>query len=121
MNEKIVLDDTDVVSIAGDASVYNFGLASTFKSGELIESARKWIAQSGHETSSYSTWLGKNGIRCQLLRANGMGWKPGIARLRIEFIPDEPQPLIDPVIPSSDAIFVFMLLMLWANNQRDHQ
>lgn len=94
MSEKFVLNDTDVisVSISGNASVLTFGLASTFKSCELIESARMWIAQSGHETCSYSTWLRKDGLRCQVLRADGKGWNPGIVRFRIEFIPDKTEP-----------------------------
>ena len=93
MSDEIVLDDSDVVSIPGPAettSMLNFGLCSTFKSSELINAVRAWIAMTGHATGSYSTWFRKEGIGCQVLRTNGMGWKSGKVRFRVEFIPDEP-------------------------------
>ncbi|MBD2491127.1 KGK domain-containing protein [Aulosira sp. FACHB-615] len=105
MRDGIVLSDSDVVSIPrpADASIYNFGLKSTFKAGELIEAARSWIAKSGHETCSYSTWLRLDGLRCDVLSPSGGGWKSGRVRFRIEFIPDEPETKPDePISPLAD-------------------
>ncbi|QSJ17702.1 hypothetical protein JYQ62_02145 [Nostoc sp. UHCC 0702] len=104
MSNEIVLRDDDVVSITGNADsipMLNFGLKATFKSSELINAARAWIATTGHETCSYSTWLKKEGLRCQVLLTNGMGWKSGKVRFRIEFIPDEPEVSANPTVPSS--------------------
>lgn len=93
MSDEIVLGDSDVVSIPGsddNVSILNFGLKSTFKSSELINAVRAWIATTGHLTSSYSTWFKTDGLRCQVLRTNGTGWQSGKVRFRVEFIPDEP-------------------------------
>jgi hypothetical protein len=101
MKEKIVLGDNDVVSIVGSGSVLNFGLASTFKSMELIDAARNWVVEKLSTSGSYSMWFTRDGIRCQVLQADGMGWKLGRVRLRIEFIPDEMQPTTKPSTPIS--------------------
>lgn len=103
MNEKIVLDDSDVVSIAGSFAL-SFGLASTFKSIELIDAARNWVVEKLSTSGSYSQWLTRDGIKCQVLSANGNGWEAGRVRLRIEFIPDKPEPVkpVHPISPLDD-------------------
>ncbi|AFY43642.1 KGK domain-containing protein [Nostoc sp. PCC 7107] len=96
MSGKIVLDDSDVVSIftgGSNPAIYTFGLGSgsTFKSSELIKAAKTWVAKPGTENNSYCWWFNPDGLKCQVLFANEIGWKPGKVRIRLEFIPDEPK------------------------------
>jgi len=50
-------------------------------------------------SASVPTWI-EDGVECQFLKAQeGGGWKKGKIRLRVEIVPDVPE-------PSPDAIFL---------------
>jgi hypothetical protein len=66
-----------------------------------VTTAFKLQIQSSFSSSQVSTadaWL-EDGVECQFLSASvGQGWKKGKVRLRLEFIPDEPE------LPDSSAL-----------------
>jgi len=46
-------------------------------------------------STSASNWIG-DGVNCQFLKAQEVGgWKKGKMRLRVEIVPDEPEPSPD--------------------------
>lgn len=80
MNE-FQLDDNDVVSMP---SFYSFTKNDIFKVGSLRFTLRK------HIESFTPSWVGE-GVPCEILKTTGGGWQKGKFRLRLEFIPDEPE------------------------------
>jgi hypothetical protein len=78
---KIELNNDDVVSMKSEYSVIGSNLFKLgwFKGGlERISGAlSKWIS---------------DGVDCEILSVNGGGWQKGKLHLRLEFIPDEPDP-----------------------------
>jgi hypothetical protein len=75
------LNDDDVVSMKSDWSVINSNL---FKLG--------WFKNGLERLNTHlGKWLGE-GVECELLSAYGGGWLKGKMHLRLEFIPDEPEP-----------------------------
>ncbi len=82
----IFLNDDDVISIDPGQ---NFAKTSTSKIKEVKYSLiTEWLKGLGN-------WVGEEGVRCQVLLANRIGWHKGKVRLRIEFIPDNPSDFID--------------------------
>jgi hypothetical protein len=78
--DEIQLNDDDVVLIENaDASFINTRL---FKIG--------WFKAGSNRLSPYmNNWMNK-GFDCEILQAHGGGWRKGKLRLRLEFVPDEP-------------------------------
>lgn len=79
MNEYQLNDDDVVLIEKPEASFIN---AKIFK----ID----WLKTGSSRVYSYmSTWLNE-GFDCEILQVNGGGWHKGKLRLRLEFVPDEP-------------------------------
>lgn len=77
--------DEDVVTMAPESS--GIIKAQTFRIAEFL-SAFKLSAKQGFGLAE--AWL-QDGVKCRFLKANGGGWQEGKIRLRLEFIPDEPE------------------------------
>ncbi|MEH1824468.1 MAG: KGK domain-containing protein [Nostoc sp.] len=84
MNNEIILHDDDVVSM--DKRVSFTGNA-TSTCGELIESLKDLAF--GESTSQRNEIA--SGITCKVLLTKGGGWQKGRLRLRLDFVPDEPE------------------------------
>ena len=93
------LQGDDVASTSASTSS-NFGLGSTFKVGELLQAAISWVAATGSNghANPLVKWFTVDGVKCQILRTQGGGWKSGKLVFRLEFIPDEPE--VDQQSPS---------------------
>ncbi|MEH1954719.1 MAG: KGK domain-containing protein [Nostoc sp.] len=95
MNKEIILYDDDVVSMD---KVVSFTGNATSTCGELIESLKDLAF--GESTSQRNEIA--DGIICKVLLTKGGGWQKGKLRLRLDFVPDEPevpQPILS-VVPS---------------------
>ncbi|MEH1802157.1 MAG: KGK domain-containing protein [Nostoc sp.] len=92
MNDRIILSAKDVVSVAQNS--INSSPTSTVR--ELME--RLKFSLHGNYDGQKQTAIGwvENGVPCELLSAQGGGWQKGRIRIRFEFVPDEPTPLIPP-------------------------
>jgi hypothetical protein len=90
MDEFQLNDDDVVLTEDAEASFINSKL---FKIG--------WFKKGFERFSSYmNTWLNE-GVDCEMLQAGGGGWRKGKLRLRLEFIPDEPN---EPMPEPSDVV-----------------
>ncbi|BAZ31172.1 hypothetical protein NIES4074_36440 [Cylindrospermum sp. NIES-4074] len=87
MSDRVDLNDDDVLSMSRPP----FEVATTFKISELMVKVLVFLNQ-GHGGGSENpkVTLFANGSECNLLQANGGGWRKGKVRFRLEFIPDEP-------------------------------
>ncbi|MEH2224402.1 KGK domain-containing protein [Nostoc sp.] len=84
MNNEIILHDDDVVSMD---KLVSFTGNTTSTCGELIESLKDLAF--GESTSQRSEIA--DGITCKVLLTKGGGWQKGRFRLRLDFVPDEPE------------------------------
>lgn len=79
------LQDNDVVSM--DAAK-NLGMGETSR----IQEIRKKIRDKFPDYQQQ--WINGDGVECELLREGGR-WQKGRVRLRLEFIPDNPESPLD--------------------------
>lgn len=93
--ESIDLNGNDVISMDAARS---FVSCSTFKAEEAISKMKSKFVHNGHPQVE-APYFSQEGVRCELLRANGEGWRKGKIRFRLEFIPDE-----EPIPKSTDAV-----------------
>ncbi|MEH2085993.1 KGK domain-containing protein [Nostoc sp.] len=84
MNNEIILNDDDVVSMDKEIS---FTGNATSTCGELIESLKDLAF--GESTSQRNETV--DGITCKVLLVKGGGWQKGRLRLRLDFVPEEPE------------------------------
>ncbi|MEH2157412.1 KGK domain-containing protein [Nostoc sp.] len=84
MNNEIILYDDDVVSMDKAAS---FTGNTTSTCGELIESLKD-LAFARRSVESDEI---ENGVFCKVMLTKGGGWQKGRLRLRLDFVPDEPE------------------------------
>ncbi|MBD2243228.1 KGK domain-containing protein [Nostoc sp. FACHB-888] len=84
MSNEIILYDDDVVSMDKEIS---FTGNTTSTCGELIESLKDLAF--GENTSHRNET--EDGITCKVLLVKGGGWQKGRLRLRLDFLPDEPE------------------------------
>ncbi len=82
MNNEIILYDDDVVSMDKDVS---FTGNTTSTCGELIESLKDLAFRSIERDEL------ENGVICKVMLTKGGGWQKGRLRLRLDFVPDEPE------------------------------
>lgn len=99
MNNEIILYDDDVVSMDKAAS---FTRNATSTCGELLES----LKDLAFVNSSVQRDEIENGVFCKVMLTKGGGWQKGRLRLRLDFLPDEPEvpqqsPSIVPSQPES--------------------
>lgn len=79
----IVMNRDDIVSIQKNIS---FVGASTFTVEEAADKLAQFI---GDRTNiAGGVWTGE-GVKCRALQVGKGGWKDGVVRLSLEFIPDE--------------------------------
>ncbi|OUL28289.1 hypothetical protein BV378_07655 [Nostoc sp. RF31YmG] len=84
-DDKLGLSNDDVVSLPNG----NFGLERMSKIEHLVQKLEAWSSAS-NKTGEH-TWFLEDGCKCEILRVNGGGWQKGRFRLRLEFIPDNPE------------------------------
>lgn len=84
MNNEIILYDEDVVSMDKETS---FTGNTTSTCGELIESLKD-LAFARRSVESDEI---ENGVICKVMLTKGGGWQKGRLRLRLDFVPDEPE------------------------------
>ncbi len=82
---KMGLSDDDVVSIYGSW----FGLeAKMVKVSEMMNFLATWASKGMRDTNP---WFTEKGSQCEILRTQGGGWHKGQLRIRLEFVPDDPE------------------------------
>ncbi|MHC5853791.1 KGK domain-containing protein [Nostoc sp.] len=86
MNNEIILYDDDVVSMDKDVS---FTGNATSTCGELLESLKDLAF--GENTSQRNEVADRDGVSCKVMLTKGGGWQKGRLRLRLDFVPDEPE------------------------------
>jgi len=82
---QIFLNDDDVVSMEAGQ---NFTKTTTSKIKEVKN------ALISEKLSGFGNWI-SDGVQCQILLANRLGWYKGKIRLRIEFVPANPEDFAD--------------------------
>jgi hypothetical protein len=90
-------DDVVWMRDTGKSPVNNL----TFLVAQLTQAFTSSIGSALRDTPDITAkaWLG-DGVECELVDVSaGGGWKKGKIRLRLEFVPDEPE-------PSADASFL---------------
>jgi len=81
------LDPDDVISMQQSASLVTS--SATFKINQLKKTLQDRVG------SGIQAWI-EDGVECELLSASrGKGWQQGKIRIRIEFVPNEPEPSPD--------------------------
>jgi hypothetical protein len=80
-NKSEQLNEDEVIS----NSVRFLNLSNTFNIKELVE-----VFTSRLQEKSVSK-LFNNGLEIEVLRLGAKGWRKGIVRFRLEFIPNEPE------------------------------
>ncbi len=78
---QLNLNDDDVVDMM---SAFNFARTYLSTFAQLKQGLRELVQPVS------TKWL-DNGVECKILRTTGGGWQKGKLRLRIEFVPDEPE------------------------------
>ncbi|PHJ55754.1 hypothetical protein VF14_36720 [Nostoc linckia z18] len=84
---KLGLSSDDVVTLA--ATDYN--LETMTKLGRVIEAIERWSSKNSNNKGSEYAWFLEEGRQCEILRTEGGGWQKGRFRIRLEFIPDNPE------------------------------
>jgi KGK domain len=85
--ESFDLNKNDVVSMDVAKSLVS---SPTFKVEEASLKMMNKFIDNGH-TQVEAHYFTEHGVRCELLKADGKGWRKGRIRFRLEFIPD-PEP-----------------------------
>ncbi|PSF33604.1 KGK family protein [Aphanothece hegewaldii CCALA 016] len=89
--KKILLNRDDVVSINNyeDKIILSH---VTFQVKEFVEDLMKQIDKSEERREKW----GQKGVECEILSPN-TGWKKGKIRITLEFIPEEPESILDDI------------------------
>ncbi|WP_309743468.1 KGK domain-containing protein [Chamaesiphon sp. OTE_20_metabat_361] len=96
------LESGEVISVQHDTLVLSGH--RTFRVGELneaIESHLKKAIENWNEENN--AWFTDRGLDCEALRFGSKGWQKGRIRLCLEFCPDEPDALSEPVAVNATA------------------
>lgn len=95
--------DPDKFGLSQDDAVLNegrcFGLEKMVKLVDLIQALGAWARSSNK--SLEVDWFTDEGYKCQILRTKVGGWQKGRFRIRLEFIPDNPEAFMEPIKPES--------------------
>jgi hypothetical protein len=89
MKMSDILNNNDVVLTISDSGEH------TYRVNELLDIIKQVFTKI--KAGSYLAQCLEDGGECQVLKSNGGGWKTGKIRIRIEFIPDHPEPLRSPL------------------------
>ncbi|MBH8577955.1 hypothetical protein I8752_34345 [Nostocaceae cyanobacterium CENA369] len=60
------------------------------KTGRLIQAIEQWSRGNSNNKGQEPQWFVEEGCKCEILRTTGGGWQKGRFRIRLEFIPDDP-------------------------------
>ncbi len=93
---KLGLSEDDVVYVHGNW----FGLEVTMtKLKEMMNFLNSWASKNMRETNP---WFTEKGGECEILRTAGGGWQKGRFRIRLEFIPDNPEAFLQASAPKEN-------------------
>ncbi|MEH2154776.1 KGK domain-containing protein [Nostoc sp.] len=84
---KLGLTNDDVIALTSA----DYGLEKMTKLGQLIQAIEQWSNKNSNNKGSESQWFFDQGRNCEILRTTGGGWQKGRFRIRLEFIPDNPE------------------------------
>nr|WP_269144833.1 KGK domain-containing protein [Nostoc sp. WHI] len=84
---KLGLSEDDVITIQSK----DFGLEAMTKVGRLLQALEAWPCGNTNNKGNESQWFVEKGIPCEILRTAGGGWQKGRFRIRLEFVPDNPE------------------------------
>ncbi len=84
---RLGLTSDDVVTLASK----DYGLETMSKLSQLIQGMEKWAQNNTNNKGSEFQWFVEQGRQCEILRTTGGGWQKGRFRIRLEFIPDNPE------------------------------
>lgn len=94
--ESFELNNNDVVSMDVAKSLVS---CSTFKAEEAASKMKSKFSMNNGALMLEAHYFTEQGVKCELLKADGKGWRKGRVRFRLEFIPD------DELVPkSTDAV-----------------
>lgn len=85
--EKLGFTDDDVVMFATN----NFALEKMTKIRDLLQAIERWARSNSNNKSNESLLFEEKGLHCEVLRTAGGGWHKGNFRVRLEFIPENPE------------------------------
>ncbi|MEO1692215.1 MAG: KGK domain-containing protein [Cyanobacteria bacterium J06631_6] len=96
-------DSRDIISFDSRNPIYVhkvFDLVYSALNKQLDRYVAQLINQKLERKCDASTWL-EDGEKCEILRANSLGWQKGIMKIKInvslEFVPDEPEETASPL------------------------
>jgi len=94
-----ILEADDVLSMVPTANPVN---NRTVKVSQVLQKIRETVGNPIYE------WIepGEPGAECEVLRASTAGWRKGRLRLRVEFIPDKPEPPQQAQLEDSETLFL---------------
>ncbi|MBE8990644.1 KGK domain-containing protein [Nostoc sp. LEGE 12450] len=95
---KLGLSEDDVITIQSK----DFGLETMSKISVLIQAITRWSAQNKSNVGSEAQWFVEQGISCEILRTVGGGWQKGRFRIRLQFIPDNPEAFLKTSLPEDE-------------------
>ncbi|MHC5862041.1 KGK domain-containing protein [Nostoc sp.] len=95
-DDRFGLSEEDAVSIQNKY----FGVDRMVKVGGLISALRQWA--NSHSQNNEGHWFIEQGCQCQILRVKGGGWLKGRFRIRLEFIPDNPEDFLQQSAPKEE-------------------
>jgi KGK domain len=84
---KLGLSEDDVITIQSK----DFGLETMSKISRLFQALENWARCNNTNKGSETQWFMEQGFPCEILRTVGGGWQKGRFRIRLEFIPDNPE------------------------------
>ncbi|WP_206815910.1 KGK domain-containing protein [Chroococcus sp. FPU101] len=91
MSVKIMLLKSDEVISLNDFKDRAILSHKTFKAEEFIYGL---LEKMDHDAEKRIKW--RDGVECEILSPNA-GWKKGKIRVTLEFIPDEPESILDDI------------------------
>ena len=97
---KLGFSENDVIAI----QTKEFGLESMSKLGRLIQALEQWSRSNTANKGNEPSWFTEQGITCEVLRTVGGGWQKGRFRIRLEFIPANPEAFLQDSSPIEDKV-----------------
>ncbi|ACC80335.1 KGK domain-containing protein [Nostoc punctiforme] len=99
-NSRLGLTTDDVVAL----TTADYGMEKMTKLGQLIQGIEQWSNKNSNNKGAESQWFFDQGRECEILRTTGGGWQKGRFRIRLEFIPDNPEVFLQESAQKEDKL-----------------